>query len=208
MTPLEIPVKKDYFPAFRVSVIAMYENNVSEEACREFQVEDEGKTLQVALECPAEIKPASKTKLKIKVSDANKTGTKAKLFVYAVDEGNLSLRSYRTPDALPLFLLRHSLGRNSIRTYYSKNYTQWTFARPMMDIDLKEPAIFGCVFRPDATPLAGATVTLEDEKHNKLKTTTTSAQGYYAFPGLPAGRYAVKAEAREFHPFPPVGHLL
>jgi hypothetical protein len=68
-----------------------------------------------------------------------------------------------------------------------------------MDIDLKEPAIFGCVFSPDSIPLAGATITLEDEKHNKLKTAMTSTQGYYSFPGLPGGRYAVKAEAEGFH---------
>ena len=201
MTPLEFPVKKDYFPGIRVSVIAMYENNVSEETSRDFMVEDGGKTLHVGLECPAEIKPASDAKVKIQVRDANKIGAKAKLFVYAVDEGNLSLHGYRIPDPFNNFYYISPLRRNSIQTYYSKNYTQWTFERPMMDIDLKESAIFGCIFKPDSTPLTGATVTLEDEKHNKLKTATTSAQGYYSFPGLPGGRYAIKAEAKGFHPF-------
>ena len=201
MTPLEIPVKKEYFPGFRVSVVAMYENNVSEETSREFMVEDSVKTLDIGLECPAEIKPAGKTTLKIRVRNAEKTGVKAKLFVYAVDEGNLSLRGYQTPDPIRLFYYSTLSRRNAIQTYYSKNYTRWTFARPMMDITLPAPAIFGCVFRPDSTPLAGAAITLEDEKHNKLKTTTTSAQGYYSFPGLPGGRYAVKAEAKDFHPF-------
>jgi len=201
MTPLEIPIKKDYFPAIHVSIIAMYENNISEEASRDFMVEDEGKVLHIDLESPNEIKPASKTKLKLKVRDNQKIGVKAKLFVYAVDEGNLSLQGYRTPDPFQPFYYYAPFRRNAIQTYYSKNYTQWTFERPMMDIELKEPAIFGCVFRPDSMPLAGATVTLEDEKHNKLKTATTSAQGYYSFPGLPVGRYAVKAEAKGFHPF-------
>ena len=201
MTPLDIPVKKEYFPGFRVSVVAMYEKNVSEEASREFMVEDSGKTLDIGLECPAEIKPAGKTTLKIRVRNAEKTGVKAKLFVYAVDEGNLSLQGYRTPDPIRLFYHSSLSRRNAIQTYYSKNYMRWIFARPMMDIDLPAPAIFGCIFRPDSTPLAGATITLEDEKHNKLKTTTTSAQGYYSFPGLSSGRYAVKAEAKGFHPF-------
>jgi len=134
------------------------------------------------------------------VSDDQKKGVKAKLFVYAVDEGNLSLLNYRTPDPHEYFSY-FSLWGKPIHTYYSKNYKQWTFARPMMDIDLKEPAIFGCVFKPDSTPLAGATVTLEDEKHKKLKTATASALGYYSFSGLPAGRYAVKAEAKGFHPY-------
>lgn len=201
MTPLDIPVKKEYFPSIRVSVVAMYGNNISEEASKEFRVEDKGKILRVALESPGEIKPASKTKLKIRVSDSQKKGAKAKIFVYAVDEGNLSLQRYLTPDPHRFFYYSTPLGRNIIRTYYSKNFTHWNFERPMMDVDLKEPAIFGSVFRPDSTPLAGATVTLEDEKHNKLKTTTTSMQGYYSFPGLPGGRYAVKAEAKGFHPF-------
>ena len=204
MTPLDIPIRKEYFPAIRVSVVAMYGNNVSEEASREFQVEDDSRILRVDLESRDEIKPASKTQLKIKVSDDQKRGVKAKLFVYAVDEGNLSLLHYRTPDPhefFSYFNLFGLFGRNPIQTYYSMNYTQWNFERPLMDIDLKEPAIFGCVFSPDSTPLAGATITLEDKKHNKLKTTVTSAQGYYSFPGLPNGRYAVKAEAKGFHPF-------
>ncbi|MBE0665063.1 MAG: carboxypeptidase regulatory-like domain-containing protein, partial [Candidatus Aminicenantes bacterium] len=83
----------------------------------------------------------------------------------------------------------------------SKDYTHWTFERPLMDIDLPTPAIFGCVFKPDSTPLAGATVTLEDETYRQLKTATTSAQGYYSFSGIPRGRYTVKAEAKGFHPF-------
>jgi uncharacterized protein YfaS (alpha-2-macroglobulin family) len=201
MTPLEIPVNKKHFPSFRVSVIAMYENNISEEASRDFQVEDKDKRLHVELESTDEIKPASKTKLKIKVSGMQEIGLKAKLFVYAVDEGNLSLMNYRTPDLFHPFYYYSSSRRNAIQTYYSKNFTQWIFSRPMMDIVLPQPAIFGCVFRPDATPIAGARVTLEDEKHNKLKTTVTSAQGYYSFPGLTADRYAVKAEAKGFHAF-------
>ncbi len=201
MTPLEIQVKKEYFPAFRVGVVAMYEDNVSEETYKEFRVEDNGKTLTIDLGSSNEIKPASKANLKIKVSNANKNGVKAKLFVYAVDEGNLSLQGYRTPDPLQRFYHLNPLGRNPIRTYYSKHYTHWSFERPLMDIELKEPAIFGCILRPDATPIAGAAVTLEDEKHRKLKTATASPQGYFQFSDLPGGRYAVKAEAKGFHPF-------
>jgi len=201
MTPLDIPVKKEYFPAIRVSVVAVYANNVSEEASKEFKVEDDSKILRVDLESPGEIKPASKAPLKIKVNDNQKKGIKAKLFVYAVDEGNLSLLNYRTPDPHEYFSFFSLFRKNTLLTHYSKNFTQWDFERPMMDIPLSMPAIFGCVFRPDSTPLSGATVTLEGEKHNILKTATTSAHGYYSFPGLAGGRYAVKVEAKGFHPF-------
>jgi len=199
MTLLEIPVKTTYFPAFRVGVVAMYTDNVSEQTAKDFRVEDDVRTLQVTMESPAEIKPASTANVRIKVTDNREKGARAKLFVYAVDEGNLSLQGYRTPDLLQRFYHLNPLGRNAIRTYYSKNFSHWTFAHPLLDIDLQGPAVFGRVVKPDATPLAGATVTLEDENLRKLRTATTSAQGYYAFTGLATGRYAVKAEARGFH---------
>ncbi|MBN2346938.1 MAG: carboxypeptidase regulatory-like domain-containing protein, partial [Candidatus Aminicenantes bacterium] len=201
MTPLEIAVGKEHFPAFRLSVTALFPGNVSEETAKDYQVLDEERALQVSLECPAEIKPAGKGQLRIRVRNAQKIGEKAKLFVYAVDEGNLSLQGYQAPDPFQRFYYLNPLGRNSIRTYYSKNYTHWIFERPMMDIDLPQPAIFGRVCRPDAAPLAGAVVTLEDKDHRKLKTTTTSAQGYYRFSGLAGGHYVVKAEANGFLPF-------
>ncbi|HSQ34949.1 MAG TPA: carboxypeptidase regulatory-like domain-containing protein, partial [Candidatus Binatia bacterium] len=201
MTPLEIAIKKEHFPAIRISVVAMYEDNVSEETARDFLVEDSRKTLHIDMQGPGEMKPASNGTMKIRVSDAQKTGKKAKLFVYAVDEGNLSLRAYQTPDLFRRIYYSNPLGRNTTRTFYSKHYTHWTFERPMMDIALTQPAVFGCVFRPDSTPLAGAVVTLEDEKHNKLKTATSSKEGYYAFFGLASGRYMIKAEADGFHPF-------
>ena len=53
MTPLDIPVKKEYFPSIRVNVVAMYGNNISEEASMEFRVADKGKVLRVDLESPA-----------------------------------------------------------------------------------------------------------------------------------------------------------
>ena len=74
MTPLDIPIKKEYFPAIHVSIVAMYGNNFSEEATKEFKVEDDSRILRVDLESPGEIKPASKTRLKIKVSNDQKTG--------------------------------------------------------------------------------------------------------------------------------------
>jgi uncharacterized protein YfaS (alpha-2-macroglobulin family) len=201
MTPVEIPVKKEFFPGIRVGVVAMYENNASDETSSVFRVNDEGKTLRIGLESPDEIKPASKARLKIRVTNAQNKGARSKLFVYAVDEGNLSLQGYATPDPHNSFYYSNPLGRSSLRTFYSKSFSRWSFARPMMDIALPAPAIFGCVSAPDSTPLSGATVTLEDEKHTPLKTTRTSPQGYYSFSGLARGRYAIKAEARGFHPF-------
>jgi len=200
MTPLEIPVKKEYFPGIRVGVVAMYEDNVSEEASRDFQVRDDHKALRSGLDCPEEMKPASQAKVRVRVRDAQGRGARAKLFVYAVDEGNLSLQGYRTPDPLQRFYYDSPLGRGGIQTYYSKHFNRWTFAHPQLDIDLAAgPVLFGRVSRPDALPLAGATVTLEDGTFRRLRSAVTSRQGYFAFHGLASGRYALRAEAEGFH---------
>lgn len=202
MTPLELPVRGDYFPGVRVSVVAMYADNVSEETYRDFTVRDRGRTLTVGLQSAAEIKPASKARLRVQVRDAQGRGARAKLFVYAVDEGNLSLRGYRTPDPLQRFYYDSPLGRGMVRNYYSRHFRHWTFAHPMMDIDLAAgPVLFGRVFRPDASPLAGAKVTLEDDKFRALRTASASPQGYYAFSGVAAGHYALKVEAAGFQPY-------
>ncbi len=202
MTPLELPVRREYFPAVRVSVVAMYADNVSEEAHRDFTVRDKGRTLTVGLECAAEVKPASQARLRVQVRDAQGRGARARLFVYAVDEGNLSLRGYMTPDPLQRFYYESPLGRGMARNYYSKHFRHWTFEHPMMDIDLGAgAALFGRVFRPDASPLAGAKVTLEDEKFRALRTASASPQGYYAFGGVAAGHYALKVEAAGFQPY-------
>ena len=80
MTPLEIPIKKEYFPRIRVSVIAMYENNQSEETSSEFQVNDEDRTLGVDLESPAEIKPASKLQIEDQGERRPKKGSQGQAF--------------------------------------------------------------------------------------------------------------------------------
>lgn len=202
MTPLELPMRREYFPGVRVSVVAMYAGNVSEEAYRDFTVRDKGRTLTVGLQSAAEIKPASQARLQVRVRDAQGRGARAKLFVYAVDEGNLSLRGYQTPDPLQRFYYDSPLGRGMVRNYYSKHFNHWTFAHPMMDIDLAAgPVLFGRIFRPDASPLANAKVTLEDEKFRALRTTSSSPQGYYAFRGVVAGHYALKVEAAGFQPY-------
>lgn len=202
MTPLELPVRREYFPGVRVSVVAMYADNVSEEAYRNFTVRDKGRTLTVGLQSAAEIKPASRARLQVRVRDAQGRGARAKLFVYAVDEGNLSLHGYQTPDPLQRFYYDSPLGRGMVRNYYSKHFRHWTFEHPMLDIDLPAgPVLFGRIFRPDASPLGGAKVTLEDEKFRALRTASASPQGYYAFGGVAAGRYALKVEAAGFQPY-------
>ncbi len=62
-------------------------------------------------------------------------------------------------------------------------------------------AIRGIISDPDGTPLPGVTVTVEsDDLIGGSRTTTTTLQGVYRFPGLPTGTYLVLVELTGFNP--------
>ena len=200
-TPFELAIKKEYFPDFTLAVTALYPGNVTREASCEFTVVDSTRELKVTMESPGEMKPASAGSIRLRVTDSSNRPAKARLFVYVVDEGNLSLSQYQTPDLHRFFYYRKGYRYLSpIRTYFSKFYTHWSFSRPTMDIELKEAGIYGRLMAPDGTPVAGGTVTLEDAKYQPLNKATTSGEGYYYFPRIGKGEFRIRAEARGFHP--------
>ena len=200
-TPFELAIKKEYFPDFTLAVTGLYPGNVTRETSCEFTVIDSTRELKVSMESPAEIKPASAGNIRLRVTDSANRPVKARLFVYCVDEGNLSLSRYQTPDLHQFFYYRKGLRYlTPVRTYYSKFYTHWSFSRPTMDIELKEPGIYGRLMAPDGTPVAGGTVTLEDARYRPLEKATTSAEGYYYFPRIGKGKFFIRAEAKGFHP--------
>ena len=200
-TPFELEVKRDYFPDFTLNVTGLFPDNVTREAGCEFTVIDSARELKVTMESPGEMKPASAGSIRLRVTDSANRPVKARVFVYGVDEGNLSLSRYQTPDLHQFFYYRKGLRYlTPIRTFYSKSYTHWSFARPTLDIELKEAGIYGCLMAPDGTPVAGGAVTLEDAKYRPLGKTTTSAAGYYHFPRIGKGEFHIRAEARGFHP--------
>ncbi len=60
-------------------------------------------------------------------------------------------------------------------------------------------AIRGIISDPDGAPLPGVTVTVESDRLiGGSRTTTSSVQGVYRFPGLPTGTYLMRAELTGF----------
>jgi len=191
-TPLELKVKKEYFPRFTVHVGAFFGGSRWAEAEREFRVEDAARRLLVRIEAPEEAKPASRQSVKVRVVDNREQARKAKVFIYAVDEGNLSLTGYRTPAWHDSLYYRSPVNRT--HNLFSKDNVSWIFNRPLMDIGLSGAGIFGCVMMPDGTPAADAAVTLRKKKSGQVFKARTSAAGYYFFPNLKAADYEVRAE--------------
>ncbi|MCP4153895.1 MAG: hypothetical protein GY757_39580, partial [bacterium] len=84
-----LPVKTAYAPSISIDVMAVYGNDTY--ACRRLSVDlpVPDKTLQVALLPQAkELPPSTPAKLTINVKQQNGKGKKARLFVYAVNEGS------------------------------------------------------------------------------------------------------------------------
>ena len=191
-TPIELKVKKEHFPRFTVHVGMFLGGSRWEESRREFRVEDAARRLNVRIDAPAEVKPASRQSVKVRVVDNTDQARKAKIYVYAVDEGNLSLTGYRTPDWHDSLYYRSPLNRT--RNLFSKDSGRWIFHRPWMDIALVGAGIFGCAMMPDGTPVADAVVTLRKKKSDQVFKAKTSSAGYYFFPNLKAADYEVLAE--------------
>src|SRR5262249_36502686 len=61
-------------------------------------------------------------------------------------------------------------------------------------------SIVGIVTDESGAALANATVKASNVQTNVTNTTVTNAQGYYEFPLLPAGRYAIEVVAQGFQP--------
>lgn len=195
-TPFSFVVTRAHFPAVNVVVTGLFGDGQVLEARAAIQVLDEEKKLRLAIEAPDEVKPATTVKATIRVTDGSGSGRKARLFVWGVDEGNLSLSAYSTPDPFGHFWRTAGyLSHSPLRTLYSRDCTEWTLAHPDLDIPLAGAGIFGRVRRPDNSPHRPATVFLEDGKSSQLAAARVSEQGYFFFAGLRDGRYVVRAEA-------------
>ena len=56
----------------------------------------------------------------------------------------------------------------------------------------------GAVLDPSGAVVAGATVTIKNERTGAVKTVTTDAQGRYAVTGLPPSTYTIAVKAGSF----------
>ncbi|MDQ7779280.1 MAG: MG2 domain-containing protein [Planctomycetota bacterium] len=72
-------------------------------------IDHSSRVLTVAVDAPAEIRPAQKIEIPVSVTDASGQGVKADVVVAAVDEGICMLTQYKTPDPTGFFEGRRAL---------------------------------------------------------------------------------------------------
>lgn len=69
-------------------------------------------------------------------------------------------------------------------------------------------SISGTVTDPSGSVVVGAHVTVLNLNTAVQQTTTTNAQGFYAFPNVPLGRYEIQVEQTGFQPFRRTGLVI
>lgn len=194
-TPITLPIAAKHFPSCRLSVTAVFPDGSTMETSEQLTILGDERKLRVEIQAAEVAAPASPQQVRIQVRGNDGRGRRAKLFVYAVDEGNLALSAQKTPDPYQEihYTSNSYYNQPDIATLFSRDHRHWRFSRPLMDITLDKDGIFGAVLLPDGTPAAGATVTLRRVDDGKTFTATTSPQGYYFVRDCPAGIYAVRA---------------
>lgn len=200
-TPLELPVKGNYFPMVKVNVVGLFTDGMQQDELTLYVFGPE-KSLKVALQPESnQLEPSLESKLKVKIMDHQGKGKKARVFVYGVNEGNLQLTyDYRVPDLLGRFYFYHSesfiMDLNTIfskTAFNSLQSLQFLLAHQMGTV------VVGRVTNTNGAPLPGAVVRLEDSYYWQNYTriiaqTVTNDKGFYLLAGLHQGSFTVTFE--------------
>ncbi|MCP4157553.1 MAG: hypothetical protein GY757_58120, partial [bacterium] len=183
----DIFLEKTYFPGIKIRVTALFKNGKRIDKDIDLTVRSREKQLSVTLSPEkSRLKPSSKSKIRLDVKDAAGKGAKANLFLYCVDEGNLSLTDYTTPDMHTHFYYRNTLWKDKKNTFSRTHLARhkkdlWYFERPDFDIKAEGSAFFGRLVKIDGSPIAGARLTRYDIRNTIVDRTVTSPNGYYRF---------------------------
>lgn len=186
-TRFTLDIKEEYFPAVNIKAAALLGHEIVKEAQTSIKVEEKRNKLKIDIRTPrGELLPSTRSRIKLKVSGYGNKGKKAKLFVYGVDEGVLSLSGYAPPGLYNYFYFPpwgwDWVDYFYIRTLNSFEQKKRLIQYPDFDIELKAPCVFGRVVKKDGTPIEGVQVTLDCSGTKKI--TTTSGSGSYAFNNL------------------------
>lgn len=179
-TIYETRILPSYFPGVTVNIVGLFPGSRTQQDSVRLNVESPEKRLKVDIAVPREFKPGTDARVKFKVTDTGGRGRKAGLFVYAVDEGHLSISNYGTPDLYDYFyshFLANYFSQFFYQTVFPENY--WPFTLPALDIPLGKYGVYGRVTASDGTPLAGVTIVTDNDRGQPVFTTNTSARGYY-----------------------------
>ncbi len=116
-------IKENFYPSMGFLVVYHYKDKNGKRktlsAYKTIKVNNQSKRIKVILSMENELLPSREYRIKVKTINFKNKGVKSELFVYAVDEGVLSLSGYKTPDPL-----------SSLYEPYSYSYLLYdTFAR-------------------------------------------------------------------------------
>ncbi|MCP4154378.1 MAG: hypothetical protein GY757_42025, partial [bacterium] len=190
----DIVLKKAYFPGITIRATALFQKGKRIDKELHLFVKSKDNRLSVTISPEKQrLKPSSKSNVRLHVKDAAGKSVKANLFVYCVDEGNLSLTGYTAPTMHNHFYYSN-VGWKDKRNIFSRTHLSrhqeelWSFFKPYLDIEVSGSAFFGRLVKMDGSPIAGATLTRYDIRNKLVDRTVTSPMGYYRFaPHSPKG---------------------
>ncbi|MCP4149670.1 MAG: hypothetical protein GY757_18130 [bacterium] len=196
---LPFKIKNEYADCFKIKVMVYDGGQLPWGKELDIFIENDVKPLKV------EIKPAAKkfapnrqAKVRLKVTGPGGSGIKAKLIIYGVDEGNLSLTGYRTPDPVPPFLYGSPEWLQTSRTFYSAHTRKrFYFSHPKADVPLDKSTLLAKIIETDGSPLQGVAITMAAKNGRIIATTESSAYGFFRFKPNPL-IYMVKFEKKGY----------
>lgn len=203
-----LPIKKEYFPFIRVIVSAVYDDGGSDDAEMEFTILNDEKRLKVAVTPRANpLEPGTESVIDVGVTDQKGNGQKARVFLYAVNEGTLRVKyNYMVPNIFARMYHWAPWDRfPELFSVFSRSGENTLFYRELL-INNMGRMVTGRVTDEENRPLEGVTVKIYYGAYNAAepgrphRTARTSADGFYLFTGLHRGldSYSVVFEKKGF----------
>ena len=119
-------IRESFYPSIGFLVVYHYKDKNGERktlsAYKTIKVNNKAKEIKVNLSMKDELLPSKEYKVKIKTTNFKNKGVKSELFVYAVDEGVLSLSGYETPNPVSALYEPYSYSYLLYDTFSRKDF--------------------------------------------------------------------------------------
>ncbi|MCP4217353.1 MAG: hypothetical protein GY765_22100, partial [bacterium] len=183
--PVTVPfvIKKKHWPGFKIRVTAISGQKPIHNEIHLF-VKSKSPRLDVKINTAKELGPNTEGKIILQVTSAGGKKTAAKLQVYCVDEGSLSLSAYRTPAPVDdlFYCTNWGWNYNSYATFFSPdNQRKFYLYPPQPDGQSRGCFPGGQVLKPDGSPLAGVKITIGEMGDGIVAAGETSRDGGFGF---------------------------
>jgi uncharacterized protein YfaS (alpha-2-macroglobulin family) len=206
---LKLPVKENYFPVVKVNAVGLFTGDLQETDLT-LHIDGPEKSLKVALQSDSiQLQPAVESRLKVKITDHQGKGKKARVFVYGVNEGCLQLSGYSAPDVLGKFYIYNYMDFISyLPTIFSKTSSSFNSIHWLQNLLNRKmgTVIAGQVTDTNGTPLPGVVVRLEKSYYcqkyqSVIAQTVTNDKGFYLLAGIYQGNYTVSFEKEGYQTY-------